>query len=206
VTNKETAMAATPPPAPDSSHAADAADFTTALLGLRRTLYQRALFLTQDRAAADDLAQATVERALLSRARFRLGTNLRGWLLLMMRNLFIDDKRRAVFHGGSIDDDCPCPAPDWAPGPIELLSDQDVKEASDRLGKDQREIFTLAYVDRLSYREIGQRLGITQNATGGRLLRARSRMRALLEDTFERRRDELVKGRRSDGRRHAVAG
>src|SRR6187551_3979931 len=132
-------MAATPPPAPVPSHAADTADFTTALLSLRRILYQRALFLTQDRAAADDLAQATVERALVSRERFRLGTNLRGWLLLMMRNLFIDDRRRAVFHGGSVDEDCPCPAPDWTPGPIELLSDQDVKEASDRLGKDQRE-------------------------------------------------------------------
>ena len=174
-------MAATPTAAPS-----DATDFTTALLALRRVLYQRALFLTQDRAAADDLAQATVERALVSRERFRLGTNLRGWLLLMMRNLFIDDRRRAVFHGGSVDEDCPCPAPDWTPGPIELLSDQDVKEASDRLGKDQREIFTLAYIERLSYREIGQRLGISQNATGGRLLRARSRMRALLETLLAR--------------------
>jgi RNA polymerase sigma-70 factor, ECF subfamily len=203
VINKESVMAASSPAEPAPS---EDTDFTTALLALRRTLYQRALFLTQDRAAADDLAQATVERALVSRARFRLGTNLRGWLLLMMRNLFIDDRRRAVFHGGSIDDDCASPAPDWAPSPIELLSDEDVMEASDRLGKDQREIFTLAYVDRLSYREIGQRLGISQNATGGRLLRARSRMRALLEDTFERRRDELVKGRRTEGRRHALAG
>jgi len=206
VINKETLMAATPPPAPVTSDAADAADFTTALLALRRTLYQRALFLTQDRAAADDLAQATVERALVSRARFRLGSNLRGWLLLMMRNLFIDDRRRAVFHGGSIDDDCPCLAPDWTPGPIELLSDQDVKEASCRLGKEQREIFTLAYVDRLSYREIGRRLGISQNATGGRLLRVRSRMRALLEVTYERRREELTGGGRGQRSRHAIAG
>jgi len=185
----------------------EAAEFTNELLGLQRTLYQRALFLTQDRTAADDLAQATVERALVSRARFRSGTNLRGWLLLMMRNLFIDDRRRAVFHGGSVDDECPSPAtPEWTPGPLELLSDQDVKEASERLGEEQRQIFTLAYVDRLSYREIGQRLGISQNATGGRLLRVRSRMRALLEVTYERRRDELISGGRGKRSRHAIAG
>jgi RNA polymerase sigma-70 factor, ECF subfamily len=205
VTNKESVMAAaTQHQVPDRCAAAE---FAAELLGLRRTLYQRALFLTQDRTAADDLAQATFERALVSRARFRTGTNLRGWLLLMMRNLFIDDRRRAVFHGGSVDDECPSPAtPEWTPGPLELLSDQDVKDASDRLGKEQREIFTLAYVDRLSYREIGRRLGISQNATGGRLLRVRSRMRALLEVTFERRRDELVKGGRGRRSGHAAAG
>ena len=185
----------------------DAVEFTTELLGLRRTLYQRALFLTQDRTAADDLMQATVERALVSRARFRSGTNLRGWLLLMMLNLFIDDRRRAVFHGGSVDDECPSPAtPEWPPGPLELLSDLDVKEASDRLGEEQRQIFTLAYVDHLSYREIGRRLGISQNATGGRLLRVRTRMRAVLEGTYERRRDELVRGSRAGRSSHAIAG
>jgi len=204
VTNKETVMAATQL---QGSAPPDAAEFTTELLGLQRTLYQRALFLTQDRTAADDLAQATVERALVSRSRFRSGTNLRGWLLLMMRNLFIDDRRRAAFHGGSIDDECPSPAtPEWTPGPVELLSDQDVKEASERLGDEQRQIFTLAYVDRLSYREIGRRLGISQNATGGRLLRVRSRMRALLEVTYERRREELTGGGRGQRSRHAIAG
>ena len=196
-------MTATPSHAPAPP---DAVEFATELLGLRQILYQRALFLTQDRTAADDLAQATVERALVSRARYRSGTNLRGWLLFMMRNLFIDDRRRAVFHGGTVDEECPSPAPDWTPTPMELLSDDDVKEATDRLGKQQREIFTLAYVDRLSYREIGQRLGISPNATGGRLLRVRSRLRTLLEVTFERRRDELVKGRRGERRTHALAG
>jgi len=112
-----------------------------------------------------------------------------------------------VFHGGSVDDECPSPAtPEWTPGPLELLSDLDVKEASDRLGEEQRQIFTLAYVDRLSYREIGRRLGISQNATGGRLLRVRTRMRALLEGTYERRRDELVRGGRAGRSSHAIAG
>ena len=89
-------------------------DFATELVGLRRTLYQRALFLTQDRNAAEDLAQATMERALVSRARFQSGTNLRAWLLLMMRNLFIDGRRRAVFQvtANVVDEESAAPAPD----------------------------------------------------------------------------------------------
>jgi RNA polymerase sigma-70 factor (ECF subfamily) len=179
----------------DGSDAAD--DFATELIGLRRALYQRALFLTQDRNAAEDLAQATIERALVSRARFQSGTNLRAWLLLMMRNLFIDGRRRAVFQatGNVVDEESAAAPPDAAPSPVDLLSSDDVAEAATLLCNEQREIFTLAYVERLSYREIAGRLGISPNATGGRLFRVRTRMRRLLEIIFEKRVDDLARGR-----------
>lgn len=172
-------------------------DFATELVALRRTLYQRALFLTQDRNAADDLAQATMERALVSRARFQSGTNLRAWLLLMMRNLFIDGRRRAVFQatGNVVDEESAAPAPDAMLSPGDLLSSDDVAEAATLLCEEQREIFTLAYVERLSYREIAGRLGISPNATGGRLFRVRTRMRRLLEIIFEERLDDFARGR-----------
>ena len=184
-------------------------EFATELLGLRRTLYQRALFLTQDRNAADDLAQATMERALASRARFQSGTNLRAWLLLMMRNLFIDGRRRAVFQvvGNAVDEEsAAAPGPDAALSPVDLLSSDDVAEAASLLGHEQREIFTLAYVEHLSYREIAGRLGISPNATGGRLFRVRSRIRRLLEIMFEERLDDYARGRGPCNRgRHARA-
>src|SRR3954471_2977740 len=103
--------AAAPSPA-GSPPRSDAAEFTAELAGLRRALYQRALFLTQDRAAADDLVQATVERALVARDRYRSGTNLRAWVFLMMRNLFIDGRRRAAFQSGALDEEWADPWPD----------------------------------------------------------------------------------------------
>ncbi len=183
-------------PLPVGSDAAD--DFATELVGLRRTLYQRALFLTQERNAAEDLAQATMERALVSRARFQSGTNLRAWLLLMMRNLFIDGRRRAVFQltANVVDEESAAPAPDAEFSPVDLLSSDDVAEAAALLCHEQRQIFTLAYVERLSYREIAGRLGISPNATGGRLFRVRTRMRRLLEIIFEKRLDDFARGRR----------
>lgn len=182
---------------PSASSDTAANDFATEVIGLRRTLYQRALFLTQDRNAADDLAQATMERALVSRARFQTGTNLRAWLLLMMRNLFIDGRRRAMFQstGNVVEEESAAPPPDAALSPVDLLSSDDVAEAATLLCHEQREIFTLAYVERLSYREIAGRLGISPNATGGRLFRVRTRMRRLLEIIFEKRLDDFARGR-----------
>jgi RNA polymerase sigma-70 factor (ECF subfamily) len=203
VFSKEASMTATQPRAGAPAHGIE---FTTELAALRRSLYQRALFLTQDRTAADDLAQATMERALIARDRYQSGTNLRAWLLLMMRNLFIDGRRRAVFQAGALDEECASALPDTAPGPLDLLCGDDVAQATALLCPEHREVFTLAYVDHLSYREIGARLGITANATGGRLLRARTRLRVLLDVIFERRLDDVVKGRAAAGRRHATAG
>jgi RNA polymerase sigma-70 factor (ECF subfamily) len=196
-------MTATQPQGPVPS---DTGEFTAELAGLRRALYQRALFLTQDRTAADDLAQATMERALIARDRYRSGTNLRAWLLLMMRNLFIDGRRRAAFQAGALDEEWAPQWPDDPPSPLDLLSGEDVAQATALLCREHREIFNLAYVDHLSYREIGERLGITANATGGRLLRARTRLRMLLDVVFERRLDDVVKGRAVDRRHHATAG
>lgn len=201
-----TQLRAPAPSAVPSPVRSDDGAFTAELLGLRGALHQRALFLTQDRTAADDLVQATIERALIARDRYRRGTNLRAWLLLMMRNLFIDGRRRAAFQVGTVDEESTLAGAEAEPSPLDLLSGEDVAQATERLGRDQREIFNLAYVERLSYREIARRLGITANATGGRLLRARTRLRVLLDVVFERRLDALVKGRRPDRSRHAAAG
>src|SRR2546430_11727721 len=46
--------------------------------------------LSRDSADADDLTQATIERALRSREQWQPGTRLDSWLYRIMRNLWID--------------------------------------------------------------------------------------------------------------------
>ena len=51
--------------------------------------------LCRDRFEADDLTQETLTRAWQARTSFELGTNMRAWLLKILRNSYYSDRRRA---------------------------------------------------------------------------------------------------------------
>ena len=184
-------------PCSDAAQDDDADELQGALAELRPVLYRRALFLTQQRAAADDLVQATIERALSRRATYRGGTNLRAWLGLIMRNLFVDEHRRKIVNvplhdppandGASDGDSDGDGDEDRRPGRLDLLSLDDVKDAALALSSPRREVFTLAYFENLSYREIGERLGISPTTAGTRLFRARNAVRVRLERLYQQR-------------------
>jgi RNA polymerase sigma factor (sigma-70 family) len=55
-----------------------------------------AMKLTQNVDDADDLVQDTMLKALANRDKFEEGTNLKGWLYTIMKNIFINKYRRAV--------------------------------------------------------------------------------------------------------------
>ena len=55
-----------------------------------------ALKLTGDHENANDLVQETMLRALIYKEKFQEGTNLKGWLYTIMRNIFINNYRRMV--------------------------------------------------------------------------------------------------------------
>lgn len=60
--------------------------------------------LTRDAAAADDLVQDTLVRALAARDQFRLGSNLKAWLFTIQRNAFYEQARRRRRENEIIDD------------------------------------------------------------------------------------------------------
>ena len=210
----------TPSVAPDNTNAQPPDPFIAELIELRRALHQRALFLAQDRTAADDLLQETLERALQSRDRFREGSNLGAWVFSIMRNLFIDGRRRRAIRArleqkafwlGELeppareperDDEGPrhpeCGRVDngvsdpGSPSPMDVITSDDVEEAVAMLPPAQQEIFLLAYSVRLSYREIAMKLGIPPSTTGTRLLRVRAKVRRRLERVYEARCRERV--------------
>jgi RNA polymerase sigma-70 factor, ECF subfamily len=64
------------------------------LLALLPDMRAFARFLAHDRAAADDLVQDTVVRALSALPQFQEGTNLKAWLFTILRNLFFEQARR----------------------------------------------------------------------------------------------------------------
>jgi RNA polymerase sigma factor (sigma-70 family) len=64
------------------------------VIGLLGPLRRYARSLTRDETQAEDLVQDTLVRAYERRGSFRSGGSLRGWLLSILHNTFIDGRRR----------------------------------------------------------------------------------------------------------------
>jgi RNA polymerase sigma-70 factor (ECF subfamily) len=190
------------PQPPHLSEAGDPAgapadDFAARLAALRPDLQARALFLAQDAVVAEDLVQDVLERALVARDRFQEGTHLKAWLCSILRNLFIDSRRRlATRQRLELESERERLPEDEHAGPSDVLSAADVAEAMAELDDPQRQVFVLTCVDGLSYHETAARLGIPTSTVGTRLLRTKRRLRGLLSPVFERRLEERQERRR----------
>ncbi len=152
------------------------ADVVGWLPQLRR--YARAL--TGDPAWADDLVQDTAERALTRVRAFRPGSNLRAWLLTILRHLYLDQlrARREI----AVDDDhAPWQALEAPCGQVDSLVLRDVQRMLYRLPFEQREVLLLVCVEELSYQEVSSVLGVPIGTVMSRLSRAREQMRSMLE-------------------------
>ncbi len=55
--------------------------------------------LSGKRDVADDLVQDTLLKAWAARDKYRAGTNMRAWLFIILRNVFLSQKRRDRFRG-----------------------------------------------------------------------------------------------------------
>jgi len=138
--------------------------------------------LSRNSADADDLTQATIERALRSRDQWQEGTRLDSWSYRIMRNLWIDTARsrsRKIARevpeeeGLSIGED-PRDAMDAA---VDLKR---VMAAMGRLPDDQREVVALILVEGFGYREVSEMLGLPIGTVSSRLVRGRTALLAMV--------------------------
>ena len=142
-------------------------------------LRRYALALTGDPAWADDLVQDTAERALLKWRSFQPGTNLRAWLLTLLRNLYIDQLRRRREIAVNDEDNLwqQLPSPSMM---VDGLVLRDVQQALYSLSVEQREVLLMVALEEMRYDEVAQVLSIPIGTVMSRLNRAREHMRALL--------------------------
>ena len=132
---------------------------------------------------ADDLVQDTLERALRARGRYVEEGNRRGWLAVILRNRFRDRcrvARRQVAASDEVDDIATPAAPE--PAPWEHITDAQLEAALARLGAPFRRVYELHALGH-SYVEIAEELDISVNTVGTRLLRARAKLKAILNPT-----------------------
>ena len=132
----------------------------------------------RDRANADDLVQDTVLQALANAHLWQPGSNLRGWLLTIMRNQFLaavaKSKRSSELLAAFAERDSQLlPS---ANGARLLL--RDVERALVRLSAIQRTVLVAVGIDGKSYSEVAQVLDMSDGAVRCHLARARERLRA----------------------------
>ena len=75
-----------------------ASDFNTQFQAYNGPLQAFAYRLTNDMERAKDLLQETAYRAFKNKDRFQQNTNLKAWLMTIMKNIFINDYRRRAKH------------------------------------------------------------------------------------------------------------
>jgi len=75
-----------------------AIDLQSELGKLRNGLKFFAMSFTKNKEDADDLVQDTLLKAVRYADKFKEGTNLQGWLYMILKNTFINDYRRKFRH------------------------------------------------------------------------------------------------------------
>lgn len=149
---------------------------------LRR--YARAL--VRDRAAADDLVQDCIERAIRRWHQRRTDGDARTWMFTILHNIFIDRRRQAQRRGRLLAiEDADASALASPPTQEDGMRQADILRALETLPADQRTVVLLISLEDLSYAEAAEVLDIPIGTVMSRLARGREKLRRAMEGDVE---------------------
>ncbi|WP_337186810.1 sigma-70 family RNA polymerase sigma factor [Phenylobacterium sp.] len=160
--------------------AAEDAAFKGELVQLIPHLRAFARTLCGDATAADDLAQDAMMKAWDARASFQMGTNMKAWTFMILRNQFYSEKRRS-WRQSQLDQEA-------AERTLVAVDDPEAPVALDelRLGlamlpAEQREALILVGAGGFAYEEAAEICGCAVGTVKSRVSRARRALQAILE-------------------------
>jgi RNA polymerase sigma factor (sigma-70 family) len=143
-------------------------------------LRRYAWLLTGDRHRADDLVQDTLERACIKWSLWQPGTALKSWLLTLMHNLHLNQRRDRRHDDNHLDLD---DVPEASHEPFALAGERlDLARALATLRPTSREVLLLVTVEEYSYAETARILAVPVGTVMSRLHRAREQLRDLMRD------------------------
>ncbi len=166
----------------------DEGELRAGLVDLVPQLRLRALGLSGDRAAADDLVQDTLERALRFEGQYERGTNLRAWALQVLFSVFVTRWRRRRRERSALSqlaaDPCAWTVPDGfvAPDAGEGALTKSTRRMLDALPKGFRAVVVIVDLEQRSYLDAARELGVPVGTVMSRLHRARRLLAAKLAD------------------------
>ena len=162
------------------------ANFAQDLLSVQTELLNFAYKLTADREEANDLLQETSLKALDNEDKYTAETNFKGWIYTIMRNIFINNYRKALRDQTYVDqtdnqfnlNQNIVIEGDSTEGSYDL---KEMRRIVNALPKEYRIPFSM-YVSGFKYREIADKLGLPLGTVKSRIYFTRQKLQEELKD------------------------
>lgn len=152
-------------------------DFQAQIVNLSDYINGFAMKYTRNRDNAMDLAQETILRAFLNHEKFRTNTNLKGWLKIMMRNIFINGVRKKSNQMINCESDSyrmmVGESDEFTP--IDQMMEGQIISEIQALNGDLRKPFEL-HLEGYKYKEIAEQLEIPIGTVKSRVFQARKKL------------------------------
>jgi RNA polymerase sigma-70 factor (ECF subfamily) len=167
-------------PATGGADPAMEAEFKRELVALIPHLRAFARTLTGEPASADDLAQDAMMKAWDARASYEMGTNMKAWTFMILRNQFYSEKRRS-WRQSQLDQEAAertLVAVDDPEAPVAL---DELRQGLAMLPPEQREALILVGAGGFAYEEAAEICDCAVGTVKSRVSRARRALHAILE-------------------------
>lgn len=172
-------------------------------VGYLNGLYSYALVLTRNHTEADELVQETYVRAMQAMGRLRAGSNMKGWLFTILRNVWFNQLRKwrnapqmvEIDVWDDVVNSVVEPSKDSYDLYVSKVEAEQVRTAIEELSVEFREIILLREYEDLSYVEIANVLDCPVGTVMSRLGRARAKLRAALSEPLKKSNSPSVRGK-----------
>jgi len=155
--------------------------FQEKILGIQHKMYNFAMILTANRYDAEDLLQETTLKVLNNEDKYVDNVNFKGWVLTIMRNIFINNYRKVLrnqmvidqigdLHYLNISEDLN------KENPEATMTLKEIKFIINSLN-DELKIPLSMYLDGYKYNEISEQLALPLGTVKSRIFFARQELR-----------------------------
>jgi RNA polymerase sigma-70 factor (ECF subfamily) len=154
--------------------------FKAQLVDLAPQLRAFARSLAGDPASADDLAQDAMVKAWGARASFEMGTNMKAWTFMILRNQFYSEKRRS-WRQSQLDQEAAERTLVAIDDPAAPLALDELRMGLAMLPGEQREALVLVGAGGFSYEEAAGICGCAVGTVKSRVSRGRQALADILQ-------------------------
>ncbi|MFO1013278.1 MAG: sigma-70 family RNA polymerase sigma factor [Caulobacteraceae bacterium] len=130
---------------------------------------------------ADDLAQDAMLKAWDARASFEMGTNMKAWTFMILRNQFYSEKRRS-WRSTQLDQEAAERTLIAVDDPTSPLALDELRQGLNQLPPEQREALILVGAGGFAYEEAAEICGVAVGTVKSRVSRARRALQAILDE------------------------